>query len=350
MIDPYNYNYVLPEEFLAQNPASPRDSSKIFVYDTANEKISFDTFLNIDKYLPSNSFLTLNTTKVLPSRIILYKENGGRVKTLFMVNELKGNVVEAMLDRAVLIGQKLNLDKKYWFTVIGQDEHIFTLSVDFPKEQFIELLEKRGSMPIPPYLKKSTLTETQLKTKYQTIFAKDRGSAAAPTASLHFTNRVFKKLEKKGIEFEYIKLHVGAGTFAPLLEKNLVEHKLHKEWYEITEKTAKEINILKKQGKKLVAVGTTVTRALESASGKIDERYIINSVTDETEIFIYPPYTFKSVDILITNFHVPKSSLMMLVDAFLKHKKAEKDILDLYEIAKQHHFRFFSFGDAMIIL
>jgi S-adenosylmethionine:tRNA ribosyltransferase-isomerase len=351
MLDPNHYNYELPQELLAQEPASPRDSSRIFVYDTATDTIQFDHFFHLHKYLPQNSFLTVNTTKVLPSRIILYKENRGRVKTLFLVNEMKENVVKAMVDRGLSIGQRLNIDQKYWFTVIGQNEHIFTLSVDFPKEDFIKLLEKKGSMPIPPYLKKSTLTEGELRRKYQTVFATDRGSAAAPTASLHFTPRVFKKLEQKGIGRETIKLHVGAGTFAPLTEKNLKEKTLHTEWYEITPQAAERINTLKNAGNKLVAVGTTVTRALESAAETSGvSKSILTARTEETNIFIFPPYKFKMVDILVTNFHVPKSSLMMLVDAFLENKKSSKSLLELYQIAIKEKFWFFSFGEAMVIL
>jgi S-adenosylmethionine:tRNA ribosyltransferase-isomerase len=347
MPDPKLYDYTLPPELVAQEPASPRDSSRLFVYDTSTDTVVYDHFINVATYLPSNSFLTLNTTKVLPSRIYLYKENGGRVKALFLVNELEGNEVRAMLDRGVAIGQKLHIDQKYFFTVIGQNEHIFTLSIDFPNEEFFALLEEKGNMPIPPYLKHSRLTEKQLRTKYQTVFAKDKGSAAAPTASLHFTNRVFKKLEQKGIQKEYIKLHVGAGTFAPLTETHLKEQKLHTEWYSISQQTADSINLRKSAGNKLVAVGTTVTRALESAA---KSNIPLKPIAEETDIFIFPPFEFKMIDILMTNFHVPKSSLMMLVDAFLQHKKSKKNILDLYQIAIEKKYRFFSFGDSMLLL
>lgn len=347
MIDPKQYDYKLPHEQIAQEPASPRDSSKLFVYDTQNDRVEIDKFYNLHHHLPKNSFLVLNKTKVLPSRIYLYTENGGKVKTLFLVNELKNNEVNAMVDRKVEIGQTLYFDEKYSAVVINQDEHIFTLKFDFSKEKFIQLLEKKGTMPIPPYLKHSHLSEKELRTKYQTIFAEDKGSAAAPTASLHFTNRVFKKLEEKGIEKTYIKLHVGAGTFAPLLEKHLVEGKLHTEWFEVTPKAADYINKSKMDGKKLVSVGTTVTRTLESAAAA---KNIVAYSSGETDIFIYPPYNFQMVDILLTNFHVPKSSLMMLVDAFLQYKGSKKSIHQLYSIAIQEKLRFFSFGDAVLIL
>nr|AIA18919.1 Queuosine biosynthesis protein [uncultured bacterium] len=346
MIDPKIYDYELPAEQVAQTPASPRDSSRLFIYDTALDLIQFDTFNNLAKYLPKESLLVLNKTKVIPSRITLYKENKGRVKCLFLVNELKNKVVNAMLDRKVEIGQSLQFDDNFRFKVIGQDEHVFTLAFDFPKEKFINLLERKGSMPIPPYLKHTELKESELRRKYQTIFAKDNGSAAAPTASLHFTQRVFNKLEEKGIQKTFVKLHVGAGTFAPLLEKNLVEGKLHTEWFEVTQKTADSINKAKTQGSKIVAVGTTVARTLETASDGKE----MKGRSGETDIFIYPPYTFKTVDILLTNFHVPKSSLMMLVDALLQNKKAKRNIIELYSTAIKERFRFFSFGDAMLIL
>jgi S-adenosylmethionine:tRNA ribosyltransferase-isomerase len=347
MIDPKHYDYTLPQELVAQQPASPRDSSKLFVYDTKQDTVTIDTFLNVSNYLPHNSVLVLNKTKVLPSRIVLYKENGGRVKTLFLVNELGKNEVKAMLDRGVEIGQSINFDHKYFFTVVGQDEHIFTLKMDCTKEQFITMLEKNGSMPIPPYLKHSTLTEKQLRTKYQTIFAQDKGSAAAPTASLHFTNRVFNKLERKGIEKQYVKLHVGAGTFAPLIQKNLEEQKLHTEWYEVTPQTAQALNKAKEEGKRIISVGTTVTRTLESAADKPGH---LKAQAGETDIFIFSPYKFKITDILLTNFHVPKSSLMMLVNAFLQYKHARHSLHQLYAEAIRNKLRFFSFGDAMLIL
>lgn len=347
MIDPKSYDYQLPPGLVAQLPASPRDASKLFIYNTKKDTIQIDTFRNVDKYLPKNSFLVLNETRVIPSRIVLYKENGGRVKTLFLVNELQSNEVKAMLDRAIEIGQYLNIDKKYYFKVISQNEHIFTLEIAFPKEQFMRLLEKKGSMPIPPYLKNSPLSEASLRKKYQTIFAKNKGSAAAPTASLHFTNRVLKKLEQKGIGKTFVILHVGAGTFAPLTEQQLKEGKLHIEWFEVPAKAAESISSYKSQGKKLIAVGTTVVRTLETAAlGKPS----IQPMSGDTDIFIHPPFKFKMVDALITNFHVPKSSLMMLVDAFLRHKNSKKSIQELYEIAIHNNLRFFSFGDAMLIV
>jgi S-adenosylmethionine:tRNA ribosyltransferase-isomerase len=224
MIDPKQYDYLLPPAFIAQEPASPRDSSKLFIYDTKNDSIQIDTFYNLYQYLPKKSFLVLNKTKVLPSRITLYKENGGRVKTLFLVNEMKNNVVKAMVDRHIEKGQTIHFDHKYRFMAIDQDEHIFTFKMDCSKAEFMQMLETNGSMPIPPYLKHFRLTESELRIKYQTIFAQDNGSAAAPTASLHFTERVFKKLEEKGVEKVFVKLHVGAGTFAPLIEKNHVSN------------------------------------------------------------------------------------------------------------------------------
>jgi len=347
MLNPHDYDYELPQELVAQKPASPRDSSKLFVYDTKKDIIKIDTFYNLDSYVPQNSVIVLNKTKVLPSRIVLYKENGGRVKTLFLVNELQGNSVKAMLDRGIEIGQTIHFDQKYRFIVTGQNEHIFTLKMSCSVNEFIAFLEKNGSMPIPPYLKHSHLTEKELRKKYQTIFAEDKGSAAAPTASLHFTNRVFNKLEKKGIDKVYVKLHVGAGTFAPLIQKNLEEKKLHTEWYQVSALAAEQINEAKQKGKSVLAVGTTVIRTLETSA---DTKNHLLPKSGDTDIFIYPPYDFKIADMLLTNFHVPKSSLMMLVDAFLQYKGAKRSIHQLYAEAIKQQLRFFSFGDAMLIL
>ena len=218
-------------------------------------------------------------------------------------------------------------------------------------------------MPIPPYLKKSPLTSDELLKKYQTIFAKTDGSAAAPTASLHFTDKIFDKLEKKRIKKYFVTLHVGLGTFAPITDENVKQKKLHEEYFEVDRETLQCIDTLKQEeGKKLVAVGTTVVRTLESkarhrvfstASPQRGPRRLSQkqmSSLSKTDLFIFPPYNFKMVDILITNFHLPKSSLMMLVEAFLQHKKARKSLVELYNIAVKNDFRFYSFGDAMLIL
>ncbi|MDO8496989.1 MAG: tRNA preQ1(34) S-adenosylmethionine ribosyltransferase-isomerase QueA [bacterium] len=393
MVHIADYDYNLPPELLPTEPASPRDSSKLFVYDSRKDTIVFDTFRNIVKYLPSDSLMVLNNTKVIPSRITLKKDTGGKVEALFLVNEVKKEgEVTIMADREVKVGQKLSLAvkdfvsdsvktfpprqcstggeyrqisalpgsppvltpetfrNKFEFIVISQKEHFFDLSYSFSKDTLISLLEKYGRMPIPLYLKHTRLNEKELRDKYQTIFAQIQGSTAAPTASLHFTNDVFASLDSKKIERNYVTLHVGLGTFAPITEENFTAKKLHREWYEIPENTVESLKVSKSKGlrssiygQKVIAVGTTVARTLESYAKTGETK-------GETDLFIYPPYEFKLVDALITNFHIPKSSLMMLVDAFLSHKKAKRNIKELYAIAIEEKFRFYSFGDAMLIL
>lgn len=360
MLNLNDYDYSLPEKDIALKPATPRDTSKLFIYDTARDLIVFDRFYNLDKYLPRNSFLVFNNTKVLPARVMMKKETGGNVIVLFLPPSLipssgKGSIISAIADRKIELDQKIFFDSEDFVKVIGQKGYIFSLKFNFSKKKLYELFKKYGSMPIPFYLKKSPLKQDQLLEKYQTIFAKHEGSAAAPTASLHFTNRVFNKLRKKDIEKYFITLHVGLGTFASITKHNLKAKKLHEEYFEVDRSVLRTIKRAKDRGKKLIAAGTTVVRTLESlrhySSSEIEKSSRqTRTITGNTDLFIYPPYNFKMVDHLITNFHLPKSSLMMLVEAFLQHKKAKRNLIELYNKAKQNHFRFYSFGDAILIL
>jgi len=359
MINQKDYDYLLPEKNLALSPAVPRDASKLFVYDTKKDTIVFDYFYNLDKYLPEKSFLVLNNTKVLPARVTMKKQSGGKVVALFLVNELTHlHKVPVMVDRKVTVGEKLYFDDVNFVEIIAQKENIFELSFNFSKEKLFELLKKYGTMPIPPYLKKTSLKRDELLEKYQTIFAKINGSSAAPTASLHFTKEVFEKLSKCEIEKYFVTLHVGLGTFAPLTDENIQSKKLHEEYYEVEKGLLERLKSLKLEGKKLVAVGTTVVRTLESVAKKFrlppHSGTIIEDqgsrIFDKTDLFIFPPYDFQMVDIMITNFHLPKSSLMMLVEAFLQYKESKKSLIELYNIAIKNNFRFYSFGDAMLIL
>jgi len=371
-----NYDYFLPKKNLALEPAVPRDSSKLFIYNVGTDKIIFDHFYNLDKYLPKDSFMVMNNTKVLPARVTMKKENGGKVVLLFLVNELGvsgrglgvrsyklgGETIKVLADRKISIGEKVYFAQENYLKVIRQNENIFELKFDFGREKLFELLKKYGMMPIPPYLKKSTLTRDELLQKYQTIFARapsgaQLASAAAPTASLHFTDSVFNKLDKKGIKKLFVTLYVGMGTFAPINEENIKQKKLHNEFYEIDRNILKLIEINRKNNKKLVAVGTTVVRTLESETKLVKSVKSVESVesgktdlTGSTDLFVFPPYDFKLVDIMITNFHLPKSSLMMLVEAFLQFKKSKKSLVELYDIAIKNNFRFYSFGDVMLII
>lgn len=355
------YWYDLPEGMIAQAPASPRDSSKLLIYNTQTNELKIDYFYHLATSLPPSTTLTLNDAKVVPARVVLTKETGGKITVLFLVNEwiiAPEKPIPCFLDRKARAGDRLYFKDKSYVTIQRQEEGLFFVSWNGSVAQFLEKLSIYGTMPIPPYIKHSPLTRDELMEKYQTIFAKNPGSSAAPTASLHFTPAVFDSLEKKGIEMIKTTLHVGLGTFAPLTQKNLAENKLHAEWYEITKEVAQKIAEIQapnsnlhfaeaSRGKrKICAVGTTVVRTLESYArqGTVGQAHAGN-----TELFIRPGFQFRMVDMMITNFHLPSSSLMMLVDAFLAHKGAPKRIIELYEFAKKNKFRFYSFGDAMLI-
>jgi len=340
-----SYSYRLPPELIAQEPAVPRDASRLFVYDSASDRITLGTFSQIGEYLPKEAVMVLNDTRVLPSRILMHKKTGGKVKVLFLVNEDAGEgLMRILADRRIDVGDPVFFGNGQKVTVVAQDKEIFTVSCAFSRQELFHILETGGTMPIPPYIKHTPLTERELRNKYQTVFARLNGSAAAPTASLHFTPELFSALEKRGVGRAFVTLHVGMGTFAPITEEAVHEGKLHTEWYEVPAGQARQIVAYKQQNKPVVAVGTTVVRTLESAS-----RAGWPSGMQTTDIFIQPPFAFDVVDTLITNFHLPSSSLMMLVEAFLQSKGAKRHLVDLYKVAVAHRFRFFSFGDAMLI-
>lgn len=348
LLDITAFDYDLPAELIAHEPAIERDTARLFMYDTASDYISFDTFQHIDQYLPQHSALILNDTKVVPARLEAKKETGGRVELLLLLNEWRPGerIVKSLADRKVTIEQRLFVTPDLFFTVRGQHENIFLLEPNVPADELPALLEMYGQMPVPPYLKPTTLREEDVRERYQSVFAKHPASVAAPTASLHFTPRVFENLKKKDIPLGYVTLHVGLGTFAPVSEHHLRSKKLHQEFTDITEDEARRMNEWRQEGKALMAVGTTAARVLEShaADGRIHSGSLL------TDIFITPGYSFQAVDGLLTNFHLPQSSLMMLVEALLIHKKAKKNIKELYEVATREKFRFYSFGDAMLIL
>lgn len=339
------YTYTLPESRIAQTPASPRDSAKLFVYHTATGKIELDTFLHLDRYLPKESLLIMNETKVLPCRVFALTSKNEAVELLVMTNEWKPSdrILKATANKKLHPGEKVKLPEGHTLTVLESTEKIFQFSADFPLSKLPHVLARIGEMPLPRYIEHCPLTEEEKRRKYQTFFAKKPGSVAAPTASLHFTPRLLKKLATQGVHPEFLTLHVGLGTFAPVLPEHLESKTLYKEYYEIPTSTLKALEKRKRANKPLIAVGTTATRALESFAKT-------KASSGLTDLFILPPYSFQMLDGLITNFHVPGSSLMMLVESFLQHKKAKHHLKELYEIALKKDFHFYSFGDGMLIL
>ncbi len=340
-----SYDYRLPEELIAQQPASPRDSARLLVYRQKTKALCFDTFKNIGKYLPPNAVLVFNQTKVVPARLEISKATGGKAEILYISHDK--NYIQVLSNRRLPINSTTHLVHGHKpgetsFLVAKKINQFYYLKPNFPIRKIKSILEKYGRTPLPPYIKHSPLTEKQKKEQYQTVFAKAGLSVAAPTASLHFTKSLITKLKKQGIAVKYVTLNVNLGTFAPLREENLTTGKLHTESYEIDKKTAGELNLAKKQGKNIFAAGTTVVRTLESATvnGKL------KILSGQTQLFIQPGFNFQFTTGLITNFHVPKSSLLMLVSAFA----GKKTLFNLYQKAITKKFRFFSFGDGMLIL
>ncbi len=335
------YDYGFPEELIARKPASPRDSAKLLIYDRLSGKSEYDVFSNLSEYVPKGSVLVFNKTKVLPARLMISKPTGGKVRIIYL--ETAGGLMKVMADRRMDVGSVLTLNRKISFKAVRQEEKFYYLKPSFPIEELFGVLERHGITPIPPYIKGSPLKEKELREKYQTVFAKEPGSVAAPTASLHFSRRLLERLKKSGVRIRFITLHVGLGTFAPLTEENIRTGRLHREYYEIRKSDADFLNEAKKSGKKIFAVGTTVVRALESAA---DRSGRLRKLFGSADIFIREGYGFKFVDGLMTNFHVPKSSLLMLVSAFA----GRENILKIYRDAIKRRFRLFSFGDGMLIL
>jgi S-adenosylmethionine:tRNA ribosyltransferase-isomerase len=344
------YNYVITDANIRKTPLAKRDNARLFVYDTRTDTVTFDYFYNLVNYLPKDSLLVLNNTGVIPARVTFRKDTGGKVNGLILMNEGfdEEGAIPAIVDENLFPGRKIIIDGTYSFYITRQVDQRFYLLPEFDKALLPEILMKYGSTPTPFYLGKIELDEISLRDRYQTIFAEDKKSVAAPTASLHFTDEVFTSLKTKGIVTTEITLDVGLGTFAEVEQKHIDEKKLHLEKFSISAATHQAISTAKNEGQAVIAVGTTVTRTLESQAKFLLQKG--EGVVGATDMFIMKPYEFQIVDHLITNFHVPQSSLMALVDAFLAHKQAKKSLLELYEIAIKEGFMFYSFGDSMLIL
>ena len=335
-----DFYYDLPEELIAQTPLEPRDSSRLMKIDRESGEIIHDRFFNLSDYLREGDLLVMNDSKVFPARIIGVKEETG-VVCEFLLLEQRGNDEWEAIVRP---GRRLKRGAKVKFSdeltgevldVLDDGNRIVKFYFD---GVFFDILDRIGQMPLPPYITE----KLKNKDRYNTIYCRETGSAAAPTAGLHFTDRVFDSLKNKGVDTAFVTLHVGLGTFRPVKEENILDHKMHVEHFSIPEVTAEKIAAHKQSGGRVIAVGTTSCRTLEACAQKYGE---VRACSESTGIFIYPGYEFRVIDGLITNFHLPESTLIMLVSAFLGREKT----LAAYKTAIEERYRFFSFGDSMFI-
>ena len=336
------FDYELPEELIAQTPIKKRDESRLMVLNRKEQTIEHKIFKDIIDYLKPGDVLVRNNTKVIPARLFGKKETGAKVEFL-LLNNIEGDIWESI----VRPGNKLHVGTKVIFGDGILEAEILevmpggTRKVEFKYDGiFNEILDKIGLMPLPPYIHES-LKE---KDRYQTVYAKYDGSAAAPTAGLHFTPELLEKIQEKGVEIANVTLHVGIGTFRPVKEDTVEAHKMHSEHFYIKQEDVDKINKAKQEGRRVIAVGTTSCRVLESIAD--ENTGMVKTIEDDTEIFIYPGYKFKCIDGLITNFHLPQSTLLMLVSALA----GKEYIMKAYKEAVKEKYRFFSFGDAMLII
>ena len=337
-----DFDYHLPEELIAQTPLLDRSSSRLLILERESGKFEDHVFTDIIDYLKPGDALVLNDTKVLPARIIgAKKETGGAVE-LLLLKDLGSDTWECLarpqkrLHRGTEIVFGEGLLSAFVTEVLDEGVTHVRFSYD---GIFLEILEKLGTMPLPPYIHE----ELKDQSRYQTVYAKNLGSAAAPTAGLHFTPELLEEITKKGIKIIKITLHVGLGTFRPVEVEEITAHKMHTEFYEIGEEAARELNEVRASGGRIIAVGTTTVRTLETVMSKFDT---FRPCTGETAIFIYPGYEFRAIDGMVTNFHLPRSTLLMLVSAFA----GKPEIMKAYKHAVEEKYRFFSFGDAMLII
>lgn len=344
-----DFDYNLPEELIAQTPKEQRDECRLMVLDMNDNSIEHKQFFDIKKYLKPGDCMVLNDSRVIPARMFGTKESTGAHIELLLIKRLEGDIWESM----VRPGKRLkegdtvvfDTDKMFKAHILGyHDRDNGTRKIQFEYEGiFMERLDEIGRMPLPPYIARAA--EEEDKEMYQTVYSKIDGSVAAPTAGLHFTRELLKEIEDMGVSIAYVTLHVGIGTFRPVKVDNVEDHHMHFEEYSISEENAAIINRAIDEGRRIISVGTTSTRTLESAAVLEDGVYHVKAGMDNTGIFIYPGYEFKIVKALITNFHLPKSTLLMLISALYDRDK----ILEAYNVAVEEKYRFFSYGDAMMI-
>ena len=336
-----DFFYDLPKELIAQSPAAVRSASRLLVYDRANKTIRDGVFTDILDYFRPGDVLVRNITRVIPARLHAYREDTGGAMELLLLRRLDENRWECLVrpGRRAKTGLTFKINDELSATILDSTEdggRIVRLNYD---GVFEEILDRAGEMPLPPYITERTAG----KERYQTVYAKENGSAAAPTAGLHFTTELLDDIRKKGVTIVDVLLHVGLGTFRPVSEDNVEDHHMHSEYCECSEEAASAINEARARGGRVFAVGTTSCRTLESVT---DDEGIVHAKKGRTDIFITPGYKFKAVDKLITNFHLPESTLLMLVSALC----TREEMLDVYKHAVEEKYRFFSFGDAMLIL
>lgn len=336
-----DFYFDLPEELIAQDPLEDRSSSRLLVLDKETGETSHHIFKEVINYLNPGDCLVLNNTKVIPARLIGHKEDTGAAIEVLLLKRKENDIWETLVKpgKKCKPGTKIVFGEGLLHATVLETVEDGNRLIRFSYEGiFEEILDRLGEMPLPPYI----THKLQDKNRYQTVYAKYEGSAAAPTAGLHFTKELLQQIEEKGIDIAYVTLHVGLGTFRPVKVDNILEHHMHSEFYQVTKEAADKINKAKREGHRVICVGTTSCRTVESAA---DENGMVKEGCDNTEIFIYPGYKFKVLDALITNFHLPESTLVMLVSALA----GREHILNAYEEAIREKYRFFSFGDAMLI-
>lgn len=345
-----DFDYNLPKELIASEPMKKRDNSRLLVLDKKTGMMSHHTFYEILSFLNSNDLIIMNNTKVIPARLIGKKElTHGKVEIL-LHRKIEDNVWEA-LGRNLKTGGRIIFDGSSLEALpISKDEDIYKVRFNLTGKDLVSAIEEIGLMPIPPYIRHGRSNKSDIQ-NYQTVYALNKGSVAAPTAGFHFTNDLIRAIEDKGVKTDFVTLHVGLGTFAPIKADDITSHKMHSEYFEINKDLIKKIRATREKGGKIIAVGTTTARVLETVFGENEENKDLKitendkTITGWTKIFIYPGYEFKCVDSLITNFHLPKSTLLLLVSALA----GEKNIKESYKEAIENNYRFYSYGDAMLI-
>ena len=340
------FDYKLPEELIAQTPSEKRENARMMVLDRRAETIEHKHFYDIVDYFDENDVIVLNNTRVIPARLYGHKETGALLE-VFLLKQIAGKTWQVLLNPSKRVKEDMiiKISDELSLKVLTREDQGKWLVEMFYDGNFYEILDSVGKIPLPPYIERS-MTDDQLSSldyeRYQTVYAQRRGSVAAPTAGLHFTEEILEKLKEKGVQICYVTLNVGLGTFRPIKSENILEHKMDSEEYEISKETAEIIMNARKTGKKITAVGTTTVRTLETCMQKFDE---ILEVIDDSNLFIYPGFKFRIVDRLLTNFHLPKSTLIMLVSAFA----GKEFVFRAYDEAIREKYHFYSYGDCMLI-